>query len=343
MSRHDQHERSQPSNSTLPFSAFLPFVAGIAAGLLMRFVFSKGEGDPLSVMSGAFVFGAPLLIGAVTVFVAERLAPRGLGYYAASGALAVILFIFGTMLIMIEGLICAALISPLFALLGAVGGLIMGAACRLARYTMKALHSFLLLPLLLMAFEVGTELPTRIYAIERSTVINAPRQVVWRQLQSVPAIDEREVEDAWVFRIGVPVPQSATPSRESVPARRITMGKHVYFDQVIEDSRENEFVRWSYRFYGDSFPARAMDDHVRIGGSYFDLIDTSYTLLPEGSQTRLIVRFQYRLSTRFNWYAGPVLQHLLENAADTYLDLYRDRASRAAAMSAAMRLMHHPL
>jgi hypothetical protein len=339
MSRHDEHQRPQPASSTLPFSAFFPFLAGIAVGLLMRFVFSEGEGDPLSVMSGAFVFGAPLLIGAVTVFVAERLAPRGLGYYAASGAVAVILFVLGTMLIMIEGLICAALISPLFALLGAVGGLIMGAACRLGRHIMKTLHSFLLLPLVLMAFESNTELPTRIYWIERSTLIDAPTHVVWRQLQSIPAIDEREVADAWVFRIGVPVPQSATPSREPVPARRITMGKHVYFDQVLEESRENEYVRWSYRFYEDSFPARAMDDHVRIGGSYFDLIDTSYTLLPEQSQTRLVVRFQYRVSTRFNWYAGPVLEHLLENAADTYLDLYRDRASRAAAM----RLVNHPL
>jgi hypothetical protein len=281
-------------------------------------------------MSGAFVFGAPLLIGAVTVFVAERLAPRSWGYYAASGALAVLLFVLGTMLIMIEGLICAVLISPLFALLGTIGGLIMGAACRLGQHMINALRSFVLLPFLLMAFEANTELPTHIYAIERSILIDAPNEVVWRQLQSVPAIKESDVEDAWVFRIGVPTPQSATPSTEDVPARRITMGKHVYFDQVVEQSRQNEYVRWSYRFYEDSFPARAMDDHVRIGGSYFDLIDTSYTLQSaEKSQTRLVVRFQYRLSTRFNWYAGPILEHLLENAADTYLELYRDRASRA--------------
>lgn len=321
----------------MPFSAIYPFAAGIVVGLLMRLVFFGGEEDPLSVMSGAFVFGAPLLIGAVTVFVAERLAPRGWGYYATSGALAAILFVLGTMLIMIEGLICAVLISPLFALLGTVGGLIMGAACRLGRHMMKALHSFLLLPLLLMAFESNTELPTRTYEIERSTLIDVPREVVWQQLQRVPAIGEREVDEAWVFRIGVPKPQSATPSTEVVPARRIKMGKQVYFDQVIEESRENEYIRWSYRFYDDSFPAGSMDDHVKIGGSYFDLIDTSYTLLPEGSQTRLIVRFRYRLSTRFNWYAAPILDHLLRDAADTYLALYRARASRDVPISSVSR------
>lgn len=325
------------SSSKLRFSAIYPFAAGIIVGLLMRFVFSGGEDDPLSVMSGAFVFGAPLLIGAVTVFVAERLVPRGWGYYAASGAGAAILFVLGTMLIMIEGLICAVLISPLFALLGTVGGLIMGAACRLGRHMIKALHSFLLLPLLFMAFELNTELPTHTYEVERSTLINAPRDVVWRQLQQVPAIDEREVDQAWVFRIGVPKPQSATPTSEVVSGRRIKMGKQVYFDQVIEESRENEYIRWSYRFYDDSFPAGSMDDHVRIGGSYFDLVDTSYTLLPEGSQTQLIVRFRYRLSTRFNWYAAPILDRLLRDAADTYLALYLARASHDVPISSVSR------
>lgn len=336
----DDLEQPHDANASSPkgrFSAIRPFAAGLVAGLLMRFVFSGAEDDPLSVMSGAFVFGAPLLVGAVTVFVAERIAPRGWGYYAGSGAGAAILFVLGTMLIMIEGLICAVLISPLFALLGSAGGLIMGAAFRLGRHMTETLHSFVLLPLLLMAFEFNTELPTHIYEIERSTLIDASRDVVWQQIQSVPAINEREVDGAWVFRIGVPKPQSATPTPKSSRTRRISMGKRVYFDQVIEESRENEYVRWKYRFYDDSFPAGSMDDHVRIGGSYFDLVDTSYALLQEQSQTRLVVRFRYRLSTRFNWYAAPILDRLLRNAADTYLALYRDRASSVEALTPVSR------
>lgn len=336
MSRHQEYKDSQPSKLPLPFAAYLPFLAGITTGLLMRFIFSEDESDPtLSVMSGAFVFGAPLLIGAVTVLVAERIAPRRWPFYAGSGALAALLFIVGTMLIMIEGLICAAIISPLFALLGTIGGLIMGAACRLGRHVIKTLHSFVLLPLAFIAFEANTELPTHTYAIERSTLVDAPNDVVWQQIRNLPTIDESEVEEAWVFRIGVPMPLSAVSVTDDIPIRRITMGKHVYFDQVIEEWREGAHVRWTYRFYEDSFPAHAMDDHVRIGGTYFDLIDTSYTLTPEQSQTRLTVRFQYRLSTRFNWYAGPLLEELLENAADTYLQLYAERASHSANVATA--------
>ena len=56
------------------------------------------------------------------------------------------------------------------------------------------------------------------------------------------------------------------------------MGKGIHFDQVATEWRENERVSWRYRFAADSFPAGALDDHVRIGGHYFDLGETQYSL-----------------------------------------------------------------
>jgi hypothetical protein len=328
MNIHNKHEGSQPSKARLPFSALLPFVTGIAAGLLLRFVFSDEAGDPLSAMSGAFVFGAPLIVGAVTVFVAEWLAPHRWGFYASAGALSVLLFVLGTMIVMFEGLICAALISPLFALLGAIGGLIMGAACRLGRHASRVLRGFMLLPLLLLGLESNSELPTRIYEIERAVLIEASPEAVWKQLQHVRDIQPSEVEHAWAFRIGAPLPQSGISTHVDVPVRRVTMGRHVYFDQVVAESRENEYVRWTYRFYEDSFPPHAFDDHVKIGGRHFDIIDTAYTLAAAGTGTRLLIRTRYRLSTRFNWYAGPLVEALMIDVADVYLEMYRTRSAQ---------------
>lgn len=59
-------------------------------------------------------------------------------------------------------------------------------------------------------------------------------------------------------------------------------------------------MHWTYRFYDDSFPAGALDDHVEIGGHYFDLLNTTYTLVPQGDVTELKIRMQYRISTQFN-------------------------------------------
>jgi hypothetical protein len=311
----------------LPFTTLLPFAVGIAVGMLLRFVFSDESEGPFSAMSGAFVFGAPLIVGAITTLVAERIKPRRWVYYASAGAFAVAMFIAGTMIIMIEGLICAALVSPLFAALGAIGGLIMGAACRLGRRTGLFLRCVPLLPLALLGVEDDTNAPTQIYEIEHDVVIAAPSDVVWRHIQDIRNIRTDEVGAAWAFRIGVPLPESGVSVHAGTsPVRRVTMGKHVYFDQVVAESRANEYVRWTYKFYEDSFPPGAFDDHVRIGGRYFDLVDTSYTLVPEPAGTRLVLKFRYRLSTRFNWYAGPVLHVVMSNAADTYLSLYAARA-----------------
>ena len=108
--------------------------------------------------------------------------------------------------------------------------------------------------------------------------------------------------------------------------RKITMGKGVHFDQVVAESQENKYVRWTYRFYPDSFPPRALDDHVVIGGHYFDFKDTSYTLTPRGNATELTIRMQYRVSTQFNWYADWVARLLLGNAEEVLLNFYRHRS-----------------
>lgn len=73
-----------------------------------------------------------------------------------------------------------------------------------------------------------------------------------------------------------------------------------------------------------------LDEHVVIGGRYFDVRDTSYELtpVPEGTRVRMILR--YRISTHFNWYAAPVAHWLLGNLLDSNLAYYRHRSELAA-------------
>ena len=90
-------------------------------------------------------------------------------------------------------------------------------------------------------------------------------------------------------------------------------------------------MRWTYRFDEDSFPPGALDDHVKIGGDYVDIIDTEYVLTPVGAHaTRLTTRMHYRVSTQFNWYATRLAGGLIGNFEEVILDLYAHRASRAS-------------
>ena len=100
-------------------------------------------------------------------------------------------------------------------------------------------------------------------------------------------------------------------------------------------------MRWTYRFAEDSFPAGALDDHVKVGGAYFDLRDTSYTLTPEEGGTRLHIRVSYRISTDFDAYANWVAQRLLGNFSEVILDMGPDcRGNRPGPATAATGTRH---
>lgn len=316
-----------PRDLAVPFSLWWPFLAGILAGLGLRFLFSGKPGQEYATMMGTFIYMSPVIVGAVTVYVAETIKRRSWYYYFWAPFIANCLYVIGTLIIMIEGLICAVAIVPLFAILGAVGGVIMGTICRLTNWPKHTIYSISILPFIFGYFETGVPLTDRINSVERSVIINAKPEIVWQQINNARDIQPGEVENAWAYRIGVPLPLTAiTQQTPSGQIRKITMGKSVYFDQISVDWQENRYVRWVYHFYPDSFPPQALDDHVMIGGHYFDIKDTSYTLNPIGNATELKINISYRLSTRFNWYADPIVNFLAGDVEKKLLEFYRRRS-----------------
>jgi len=240
------------------------------------------------------------------------------------------LFIVGTLLINLEGMICAIIIVPMFALYGAFGGLVMGAICRATNWPGPAVYSFAFLPIVLGAILPGGAGDVYIGQAQRSIMIQASPQQVWKQLHNTTAIAPAEVDQAWMYRIGVPLPESGvTRTTANGLERDITMGKAIHFTQTASEWRENSYVKWHYRFDDDSIPPGALDDHVKIGGHYFDLVDTEYTLTPKGNATELTISMTYRVSTQYNWYTKRIAALLFDNFEDVILQFYARRAERA--------------
>jgi hypothetical protein len=313
----------------LPFKSWWPIGLGALAGLLLRFVFSGSAGDPYVAMMASFILGAPVMVSVVTVYLAERAARRTWGYYFVAPFVANLLFVVGTLLVEVEGWICAIIIVPLFAVVGGLVGLAMGAICRFTHWPRRAIvSSVALLPLLAGALEQRVH-TTRLERMQqREMFIAAAPDEIWRVLVDTRDIRPREVESAWMYRIGVPTPTAGIGEfRAGEHLRHITMGKGVHFDQVATDWEENRSVTWRYRFAADSFPPGALDDHVRIGGEYFDVSECTYSLTPAPGGTRLAIRMNYRVSTHFNWYAVPVADWLVGDFADVILDFYAKRAA----------------
>jgi hypothetical protein len=314
----------------LPFDRWAAIGWGLFAGILLRLLYSGMAGAPFATMLSSFILGTPILVGFVTVYMAERQQRRTWSYYFLAPFWATVFYVLGALMINLEGWICAIVIFPLFASVGGLAGLVMGALCRLTNWPRPhVVGCVALFPLFGGAFEHHLPNPDRLRTQTCEVFVDAPAARVWQVLVDTRDIRREEVESAWMYRIGVPVPTAgAGDFLGGEHLRHITMGRGVSFDQVAVEWLENQRVTWRYRFRADSFPAGALDDHVRIGGEYFDLGDTTYELQPEGAGTRLRVQFRYRVSTHFNWYAGPVADLLVGNFAETILDFYGRRAAR---------------
>jgi hypothetical protein len=61
---------------------------------------------------------------------------------------------------------------------------------------------------------------------------------------------------------------------------------------------------FSIRAQADQIPPTTFDEHVTVGGEYFDVLHGEYMLEPlSNGRTRLHLTSQSRVSTDFNWYA----------------------------------------
>ena len=320
--------REQRGGRRLPFSGWWPVGFGGLAGLLLRLIFWGLPGEAYSAMLGSFIMGSPILVGAVTVYLAELVERRTWAYYFTAPMVATALYVVGSLALMIEGWICAIVIIPMFALLGGLSGLAMGAICRMTHWPRQQVVSCIaVLPLLGGAFEHRVPSADRVRTQTREMFVAAPPEAVWRELVDTHDIRPGEVESAWMYRIGVPLPSAGTGEfRDGEHLRHVTMGRGVKFDQVAVEWQENQRVSWRYRFSEDSFPPGALDDHVRIGGQYFDVVGSSFELTPEGAGTRVTTNMRYRVSTHFNWYAGPVADLLVGDFLETILGFYGRRA-----------------
>lgn len=278
-----------PQSAQFPFPTILPFIWGGAYGLILRLLFSGHvlAGMKLpGAMATSFAVVVPIAIGAITVYMAERKARRSFLVYIFAPWLSVTLFVAGTAIALIEGSICIAMAMPLFLLLGSFGGLVMGIVCRFRNDPIRTVQSIAILPFLFARHEGGL-----------------------------------------AYAIGVPYPVEAhllAPGRGGI---RHSVWQHgVSFDEKITSWDEYHHMTWQYSFDANSFPPGSMDEHVVIGGEYFDLNETTYTLTPVAGGTRLDIAITYRVSTGFNWYAIPMAKIFISSTADALLNLYKNRA-----------------
>jgi hypothetical protein len=305
-------------------------VAGAALGVVLRIVFGalpRSMGGPMSL---GFMAVTPLVVGALTVLGAtpERRTAPFLIFAPWAG---IGLMLLGCAITLLEGSICLALMAPLFLALGSLGGVLMGVALHFVPGASSRMSAVAVLPLLMLAGEGRAPLPQQDVELRREVMVDASPATIWNEILAARAIRPEELPLSLTHMIGVPKPLEGINVRTRDGEVRFSRWERgVNFRAHVTARKEYEYINWRYVFDEHSFPKGSMDDHVAIGGRYFDLHDTSFQLTPApDGRTRLEIVAHYRVATSINAYAIPVAEILGKDFLDTILGLYRLRSEKA--------------
>jgi hypothetical protein len=309
-------------------------LVGLVYGLFTRLVFDLGWLDDwYAIVTLTYIFGVPVVVGVLAVVVLPeaqaRRWPSWLAYPGGAG----LLIAATTLLLAWEGLICAVVWLPLFLLLAILGGVAAGLGRRLwssARSRSLVFGLAALAPLVLAPLEPqGASIPA--YRVVTNRIaIDAPATVIWGQIREVPAIDPAELPASWTLRIGFPRPIEARLVGSGVGAvRHATFERDVLFVEEITEWRPG--VALAFEITPEHVPRRAFDEHVAIGGRYFDVLTGRYEIQPRpDGDYDLVLRSEQRVSTPFNWYTSLWTDLFMSDIQGTILRVIKARSEAAA-------------
>lgn len=285
--------------------------------------------NTFNVMTVAFLFLGPVVMGVLTIRRTASHGPVRVWEWIVLPWVSVVFTFIGAGILLLEGSICLIFALP-FALLGAsIGGVIGGLLTRDRNRLSNSTTAYVaLLPFLLAPIENRLTAPTQTRTVESDIRIHASPSAVWHNIERVPAISPAELRDTWAQRIGFPRPVEATLSFEGVGGIRHATFEHgLLFIETVTDWRPEQRLAFSIKADTSTIPPTTLDEHVTIGGRYFDVLDGEYRVEPlSNGDTLLRLTSHQRLSTTFNGYAGLWSDAIMQNLQTSILQVIQHRA-----------------
>ena len=307
--------------------------AGLAYGLAARVLFAlPKDGDWLGVMTLGFIFVVPAVVGFLTVYLSPADFAKSYVYAALVPWPVALVSLMVMMGVGLEGLICVVMMLPVFLATATVGALIAAAIRRAKRGRLNtaALGAVLLLPYLVAPAENALPAALQNRVVENRVRIQASPETVWSQIVRVPPIDPAQYGTSFVHRIGFPRPVEATLSREGVGGvRHASFERGVVFIETVTTWEPLRMLSFTIHADPDSIPASTFDQHVTVGGEFFDVLDGTYEIEPVGpNEVVLHLRSTHRLSTTFNFYASFWTDLVMRQVQSNILEIVKQRSEQ---------------
>ena len=206
-----------------------------------------------------------------------------------------------------------------------VGGALGGVCAQ--RFGKTPMLCVAVLPFVVAAGEQWAGPAYEVREVATSIAIAAPRATVWREIERVAPIGVEEQRFSWSQKIGFPRPLEATLSGEGAGAvRHATFAGGVLFVETVTLWEPERRLGFDIRADTVNIPPHTLDEHVTIGGRYFDALHGEYRIeeRPDGGIV-LHLSSEHRLSTTFNFYARLWTDAVMRDIQENILYVIRNR------------------
>ncbi|HMR20291.1 MAG TPA: hypothetical protein PKA53_13390 [Sphingobacterium sp.] len=296
--------------------------------LLLRGLFGISDaGSLFSVMTISFLFFGPMVMGILTTYFADEKDRKSKGYIFFAPWLPLFIFFVVTILLKIEGWACWVMVFPIFMIAASLGGYI-GAHLKQQNGNKTYISILMLIPVLLSPLENSIKTNPQIFKAYTHIDINATPDKIWDQVTRVASIDEKD-DTGWLTRaLGFPRPLHAELNYDGVGAyRKAVFTNGLVFHETVTAYAHQKMMTFTIKANPHEIPSTTLDEHVAVGGQFFDVLNGTYELERIGNKKyRLHLYSHFVLKTTFNFYAGIWAKWIMKDIQNNILRIEKKRA-----------------
>jgi len=309
---------------------FIVVAIPVAAAFVIRALFVSDWSELYTVMSLTFLVITPYIIGVTTIYFSDGDHYQSRRYSLAFPWVPITIFLVVTLFLEVEGMACWIMIFPIFLIFASLGGL----TARYFRIRKSKrsgnLHVTLavLLPFVLGPIEQMIGAIPGFYIADTSIDIEAPRQKIWSNITRVREIKESEDDSGLTKILGIPRPIRAELNYEGVGAHREAIfSGGLVFNETVLTYEDQKLMKFSIKANTQEIPSTTFDEHILIGGDYFDVLEGTYELEKLGDQKfRVHLYSEFKLSTTFNFYASIWGKWIMKDIQNNILHIIKERS-----------------
>jgi hypothetical protein len=282
-----------------------------------------------SVMSLNFFITVPFVLGALMIYLSKEKEKISYTYRIFFPWIGVCAFVAVTILFQIEGWACWIMITPLFLVFSSLGGLF-GGYLKSKKRDKLNISLVILLPFLIAPIERSINTQKQVFKTFTSIRIHSTKEKIWSNVTSVRKIESNEKHPELTKFLGFPMPVEAVLDKKEVGGfREAIFERGLIFNETVTDY--SEFNKMSFEIKANTYdiPSTTLDEHILIGGEYFDMLNGTYVLKKiSENEYDLILYSNFSLNTTFNFYAGLWGKWIMKDIQNNILQVIKNRSEQ---------------